>query len=119
MACLVFLSVAIYPMLTCLTQAQADSYNAQERMIVMGLIQDQFETQRTIANGSALTTGTTVSTQNPAGVYTSVSMTTVIALVTGYTDLFSVQVTASWGNATLPNRNGTITLTTYMRAPHV
>jgi hypothetical protein len=117
MACLVFLSLAVYPMLACISGATARSMNAQERMVVLGLVEDQLESCRSTARTSALTLGTTTTTLTPGTVYTPVIVTKVISAVAGYTDLFQVAVTATWGSATLPNRNGSITLTAYMRAP--
>jgi prepilin-type N-terminal cleavage/methylation domain-containing protein len=119
LACIVFLGVTVYPILGCITQSQARELNAQDQMTVLGLIQDQIEGQRAIAYTTALTTGTTNTTPTPTGMTATVTLSRVITLVSGYTDLYQVQVTGTWTNTAVPNRNGSITLTTMMRAPHV
>jgi len=119
MCCLVFLSLAVYPMLACISGSQIRSQNAEDRMIVLGLVQDQIEKQRGIALTLALTTGTTTSTTTPTSMTTPVTVTTTISLVAGTTDEYLVSVSATWGSAVNPWRNGTISIATYMRAPHV
>jgi len=119
MCCLVFLSLAVYPMLACISGSQVRSQRAEDRMIALGLVQDQIEKQRGIALTLALTTGTTTTTTTPTSMTTPVTVTTTISLVAGYTDLYLVSVSASWGTAVTPWRVGTLSLATYMRAPHV
>lgn len=114
---LVFLSLAIGPMVACVSQAQSAALNAQERYYVLGKVRDVIEAQRANALGALLTTGTTTTTAN--GIWTPVTITTTIAGVSGYSDLYSVDVKATWGNATIPNRGGTIEIITYMRGLHV
>ncbi len=91
----------------------------QNQMWVEGAVLDQIETERSVALSSALTPGTTVSTVTPTGMPSSVTLTTVIAKVSGYGDLYSVQVTGSWSNELVNGNTTTVTVTTYMRAPHV
>lgn len=119
MACLVFLSLAVYPMLACITGSQTRALNAQDRLLVLGALEDKIETQRGIALTLALTTGTTSSTTTPTGLVSSLTITQTITLVTGYSDLYQVSETGTWGSAVLPWRNGSMTISTYMRAPHV
>ena len=119
LACLVFLSVAVYPMLACISGSQIRSQNAEDRLIVLGMVQDQIEKQRGNALTLALVPGTSTSTTTPASMTTPVTLTTTIALVSGYTDLYSVSASATWGTSVTPWRTGTISLVTYMRAPHV
>lgn len=106
-------------MLTCITWSIKSVQRAQDQMWVMGEVQDAIETQRATAYSSALTAGTTTTHSTPGGMSVSVTVTTTIALVTGYSDLYSVAVTGTWQDTILNNNTGTITLTTYMRAPHV
>ena len=119
LCCLAFLSLAVYPMLSCITYSIKSVLRAQDQMMVMGLVQDAIENQRATAYTSALTPGTTSTTSTPTGMLESVTVTTTIALVSGYTDLYSVQVTGTWQDASINGTTGTITVTTYMRAPHV
>lgn len=119
MCCLVFLSLAVYPMFACITGSQARAMNAQDRLLAYALVQDKIETQRATALTTALTVGTSSATSTPTTMTTPVTVTTTIALVAGYTDLYSVTVSATWGTPVLPWRNGNISLATYMRAPHV
>ncbi|HEY3780959.1 MAG TPA: type II secretion system protein [Fimbriimonadaceae bacterium] len=119
LACLAFLSLAIYPMLTCITWSLKTALQTQDRMWVEGLVQDSIETQRGTALTSALTAGTTTTANTPTGMSCTVTVKTVIALVSGYTDLYSVTVTGTWTDAVFNKNQSTITLVTYMRAPHV
>src|SRR5579862_3180875 len=99
LACLAFLSLAVYPMLSCITWSLKTAQRTQDEMWVEGVVLDQIETERTVALSSALTTGTTSTTKTPTGMSVSITLQTVIALVTGYTDLYSVQVTGTWTDA--------------------
>jgi hypothetical protein len=106
-------------MLGTINQAQVSAMNARERLIVMGMVQDEIDKQRSLARTTALTTGTTTSTQTSSSVYTNIALTDAITLVSGYTDLYQVDITATWGDKTLMlYRTGTIEVITYMRAPH-
>ncbi len=119
LACLTFLSLAVYPMLSCITWSIKTALRTQDQMWVEGVVLDKIESERATALSSALTTGTTTSTSTPTGMSAVVTLTTVIALVSGYTDLYSVQVTATWTDALMNGNLSTVTITTYMRAPHV
>lgn len=119
LCCLAFLSLAVYPMLSCITWSIKTALRTQNQMWVEGLVLDKIESERAIALTSALTAGTTVTNSTPTGMSSSVTLTTVIAKVTGYADLYSVQVTGSWNNELVNANTSTVTVTTYMRAPHV
>jgi len=119
LCCLVFLSLAVYPMLACISGSQIRSQNAEDRLIAIGLIQDQIEKQRGNALTLVLVPGTTVTTTTPTSMTTPVTVTTAISTTAGYTDLYTVAVTASWGTPVTPWRNGNVTIATYIRAPHV
>ncbi len=118
LASLTFLSLCAGPMVTAISNGEMLALNAQDRALVLGTIMDQIDTKRSTALTTALTTGTTNSTVTVSGVYTTVALTTVISLVSGYSDLYSIDVKGSWGNQTIPNRNGSIEIITYVRAPH-
>ena len=119
LVCLTFLSLTVYPMLSCVTYSIRNSQRSQEQMVVMGLIQDALDTQRATALSSALTAGTTSVNYTPTTTNTQVTVTTTIALVTGYTDLYQVTVTGTWNDATVNFNNSSLVISTYMRAPHV
>jgi len=119
LACLAFLSLAVYPMLSCITWSLKTALRTQDQMWVEGVVLDQIETERTIALSSALTVGTTSTNKTPTGMSVSVTVQTVIALVSGYSDLYSVQVTGTWNDVLMNKNSSSIVLTTYMRAPHV
>jgi len=118
LVCLVFLATTVGSMCYAIAQAQNVAANAGDRLLVMGAVMDQIEAQRSTALTTALTTGTTTTTKTGV-VWTSINLTTAISLVSGYTDLYKVDVTGTWGNSTIPTRNGSIEVITYMRAPHV
>lgn len=119
LACLAFLSLAVYPMLSCVTWSIKTALQAQDRMWVSGLVQDALDAQRAAALNAALTTGTTTTSSTPTGMSCSVRVQTVVSLVSGYTDLYQVAVTATYTDVAFNNNASTMTVTTYMRAPHV
>lgn len=119
LACLAFLSLAVYPMLSCITWSLKTALRTQDEMWVEGVVLDQIETERTAALSAALTTGTTTTTKTPTGMSATITLQTIIALVSGYTDLYSVQVTGTWNDVLVNSHSSSIVLTTYMRAPHV
>jgi len=119
LACLTFLSLSVYPMLSCITYSIKSVLRAQDQMMTMGLVQDAIETQRSNAYSAALTPGTTTTNSTPTGMSVSVQVTTVITLMTGYSHLYSVAVTGTWQDTITNGTTGTITITTYMEAPHV
>jgi hypothetical protein len=114
-----FLSLAVYPMLSCITWSIKTALRTQNQMWVEGAILDKIESERAVALTSALTTGTTTTSSTPTGMSSAVTLVTVIAKVTGYTDLYSVQVTGTWNNELVNGNSSSVTVTTYMRAPHV
>ena len=88
-------------------------------MWVEGVVQDAIETQRATAYSSALTAGTATTTSTPTGMSVTVTVKTVVSLVSGYSDLYSVAVTGTWSDTIINDTTGSISVTTYMRAPHV
>lgn len=118
LATLVFLSLCVAPMLAAITSTQSTAASSSDRMLVMAVVADAIESYRGTAETYSLTPSGTSTQVTVAGVYTKVQLNKTVSLVSGYTDLYLVTVTASWGSATMPNRNGSITVSTYMRAPH-
>jgi hypothetical protein len=106
-------------MLSCITWSLKTALRTQDEMWVEGVVLDQIETERTAALSAALTTGTTTTTKTPTGMSATITLQTIIALVSGYTDLYSVQVTGTWNDVLVNSHSSSIVLTTYMRAPHV
>jgi type II secretory pathway pseudopilin PulG len=111
----VFLGICAASILGAVTSAIAHTGQAERRSFALGAAEASIEALRASHISSSPSTGSTIDTiPLPGG--RSGTRTRVVALVSGYTDLYTVTVTLSWTESFGPD---TITIETLVRAPDV
>lgn len=113
-----FLGIAAAIMLQCVSGTMASMDYAQRRLAALDLARDQLDATRSNGRTAALTAGTTTTQWTIPSLTTKVTVTTTIALVPTYTNLYSVQVTSSWTEmGTGTARTDSVTLYSNVEAP--
>ena len=114
----VFIGICVSSIVSCVTNAAARSVYARRRILVLGQARTQIEQCRSTAKTSALTPGTTVLPMAITGFTGTPTMTKTITLISGYTNLYKVNISISWTEKSLgANRTDTVVMETWMRAP--
>lgn len=120
MVAVVFLSLCSAGILQSVTTAQNRASVAQDRLYALTLAQNTLDTVRRTAKTSALTPAITSTSPSNSGLPGTVTLKQTITAVSGYTNLYSIQVKVTWGSVTLPkNRSSNLTIETILRAPDV
>ncbi len=113
-----FLGIAAGIILQCVSSATASMDYAQRRLAALDLARDQLDATRSNGRTAALTAGTTTAQWTIPSLTTQVTVTTTIALVAGYTNLYSVQVSSSWTESQSGTpQTQTLTLSSNVEAP--
>jgi|GEM_PF-3539403 len=110
-----FLAVVASALLTSVAQSHGRTARAERRLAALCKVRSLVAGFRAQGETAALTTGTTNSNAAVAQVPQTVSVSTTISLVAGYTHLYSVSVSASWPEGT---QTETVSTQTYVRAPN-
>jgi len=91
---------------------------ANRRLAALDLARDQLDASRSAGRTAALAVGTTTTQVSIPSLTTKVTVTQTIAQVSGYTNLFSVQVVSSWTElGTGTPRTDSVTLSSNVEAP--
>jgi hypothetical protein len=115
----VFIGICVSSIVNCVTNAAARAVYARRRILMLGQARTAIESCKSTAKTSALTSGTTFFTLSGISGFTgSATMTRTISLVSGYTNLYRVNISISWSEKALGiNRNDTLVTEAWMRAP--
>jgi len=114
----IFIGICVSSIITCVTNAAARSVYARRRVLILGQVRSAIEQSKSTAKTSALTAGTTISVISVPGLTGNATMTKTVTVVSGYTNLYKVNVTASWTEKALGiNRSDSMVMETWMRAP--
>lgn len=117
MVALVFLGICASTLLAAVNRSQITASVAQDRLAAFSLAQAQIQAIRATARTAALSPGITASSATVPTISTQVAVTKTITAVPGYSDLFKVQIQATWGDSSNPTRAGRAVVSTIMRAP--
>ena len=114
----VFIGICVSSIVSCVTNSAARSVYARRRILILGQARSALENSKSTAKTSALTPGTTFSVVSVSGFSGSATLTKTISLVSGYTNLYKVNVSITWTEKALGmNRSDSMTMETWMRAP--
>ena len=115
----VFIGICVSSIVTCVTNAAARSVYGRRRILMLAQARAAIESSKASAKSSSLSTGTFISALSGIQGFTgTATMTKTVNLVTGYTNLYKVNVTISWTEKALGiNRSDSLVLETWMRAP--
>jgi len=119
MVAVIFLGLCVSSILSCISASSQRMREVEQRQMVLSYMQSQMES---LANSSrrtppaALNTTTNVTLN---GIAQAVSVNKKASLVVGTTDLYFLDITASWKvTASKTNRAQTLRLSTYVRSPY-
>jgi type II secretory pathway pseudopilin PulG len=115
----VFIGICVSSIVSCVTNAAARAVYARRRILMLGQARSAIESSRSTARTTALTTGAPIFILSGiAGFTGTATMTKTTTLVSGYTNLYKVNVTINWTEKALGiNRPDSIVMETWMRAP--
>ena len=91
-----FLGLGAIALLTCVNTAITNEGYSQRRAFILAAAQNQIDAVRSNASFGTVSTGSTVSSLTVPGLQSTATLTTTITLESSYTDLYLVDVTASW-----------------------
>ncbi|HRK21376.1 MAG TPA: hypothetical protein PLX06_06190 [Fimbriimonadaceae bacterium] len=115
----VFLGLCASSILSCVTITSRRMREVEQREYVLGYVRSQLESlaatsRKTKPSGLSTTASTTIT-----GIPKAVTVDKKVTAVAGTTDLFFVDVTASWTVSSAPDEPvRTLRLTTYVRSPY-
>jgi Tfp pilus assembly protein PilV len=114
----IILSIGATSLLTAVNASVANQSYSQRRASILASVQNTVDKARSTATGGTIITGTTTQTLTVSGIQGSVTLTKTCNLVAGYTDLYTVDVKATWTE--IPGLNLTradsLDLTTLIRS---
>src|SRR5579872_7393982 len=91
-----FLGAGAIALLTCVNTALSRELYSQRRALILAATQNQMDVARSQASFGTIATGSSIKMASAPGLEAGVTITTSIALQSGYTDLYLVNVTATW-----------------------
>jgi Tfp pilus assembly protein PilV len=114
----VFLAACTSAILGCVWSSQTQGGYASRRSAILAAVQAQIYAARAGARSSTLVVGTTTTQVTVSGLQSTVPVVTTVTLVSGYTDLYQVSVTATWTEtAGSTTRTDKLTIATNVRSP--
>ena len=118
MLAVVFLGICASSILACVTTTSRRMREVEQREQVLAYLQTQIEalaaSSRKLGSASSTSSSLTLS-----GISKQISFQKKVELVSGTTDLYKIEVTASWtASANLVDSPRTLTLTTFARTPY-
>lgn len=93
---LVVLSTSSVALLTGVNAAITKQSYAHRRALVLAALEDKVDTIRSNATGGTINVGTVITHLPLSGIEGQVTYTETITAIGGYTDLYTVQESASW-----------------------
>jgi Tfp pilus assembly protein PilV len=114
----VFIGICVGSIVNCVTNAAARSVYGRRRILMFSVVRSEIERAKASAKSAALTPGTTFFSVSMAGFTGSGTETKTIALISGYTNLYKVNISITWTEKALGiNRSDLMTMETWTRAP--
>ena len=89
---IVFLAVAVVPILTLINSSQSRANETRQRMIALGVAQDEIENAKSATRTGGLATGNSSRSTTPAGALYPLQITTKVQTVAPFDDIQEVQV---------------------------
>ena len=114
----VFIGICVSSIVACVETSNKRDVYARRRILMLAAARASIEKSRSQAKSAALTTGITTASANTAGFTGSAILTKSITLISGYSNLYKVNVAVTWTEpAQGVNRSDSLILETWMRAP--
>lgn len=115
----VFIGICVSSIVNCVQTSNKRDVYARRRILMLAQARASIEASRATARTTALTTGVTVANPVTAGFTGTASLIKTTSLISGYANLYKVNVQISWSEpaAQGDNRSDSLTLETWMRAP--
>lgn len=115
----VFMGICVSSIVASVQTSNKRDVYARRRILMLAQARASIEASRATARTTALTTGITTANPVTAGFSGSASLIKTIALVSGYTNLYRVNIQISWTEpaAQGTDRSDSLILETWMRAP--
>ena len=112
-----FLGLGAVALLTCVNASLAKEGYSRRRAIILAAAENTIDAVRSNASMGTILTGSTPTTLVVPGLESTVTVTTTITLQTSYSDLYLVDVVASWSEhpAVGITRADSIVLDTFIR----
>lgn len=113
-----FLGLGAVTLLACVNESLNNEAYARRRARILAAAQDVMDTTRATAHTGTVATGVTTKTIDVTGLQTGATITQTVTLQTGYSDLYEVNVTATWNErpGIGQTRADSIVLDTFVRA---
>ena len=119
MVAVIFLGLCVSSILSCISVSSQRMREVEQRQVVLSYMQSQMETLASTSRKTppaALNTTTNITLN---GISQAVSVNKKASLVVGTTDLYFLDITATWNvTASKTNRSQTLRLSTYVRSPY-
>lgn len=109
----IFLGIGATTIVSAVSTGATRALYAKHRETALALVQNQIDAVRITSRTSSLTVGTTVTTGGASNIPAGVTVTTTISLVSGYTNLYDVAITATWPEK---SKTDSLKVETYVRA---
>src|SRR5688572_8032978 len=84
---IVFLAIAVVPMLTLINSSQTRANETRQRMIALGVAQDEIEKAKSATRTGGMATGNSSRTTTPTGALYPLQITTAVQIAAPFTNI--------------------------------